>query len=116
MVKVSCFWGDQADVSAKTASLVSRSAFQAPIDPKVVLGGFPTDASFNSYLADTTALLITFPVNATAEATPKALLWEAAFLDAVRNQYICFNRYFDSVVPKIICFHHQKMSFTGLKV
>ena len=60
-----------------------RSTFEAPLDPKVVLGGYPTGANFHSYMGNATALLITFPLNATAAMEPMALMWEGAFLREV---------------------------------
>lgn len=40
-----------------------RSAFEAPIDPNTVLGGFPTNAGFRSYSQDATAFVVTYPVD-----------------------------------------------------
>lgn len=40
-----------------------RSAFEAPIDPNTVLGGFPTNGSFRSYSQDATAFVVTYPVD-----------------------------------------------------
>lgn len=41
-----------------------RSAFQAPIDPRLVLGGFPLDpGAFRNYTADATAFVITYPLD-----------------------------------------------------
>ena len=41
-----------------------RAAFGAPIDPHLVLGGFPIDSTqFKNYTADTTAFVVTFPLD-----------------------------------------------------
>lgn len=40
-----------------------RSAFQAPIDPHLVLGGFPTTSAFRNYSADATSFVVTYPLN-----------------------------------------------------
>ena len=50
----------------------------------MVLGGYPTDSTFDSYVRDTTALLITFPVNAQPSHRHLAVGWERAFLKLVR--------------------------------
>ncbi len=44
-----------------------RAAFGAPVDPHIVLGGFPTDSSFRNFSADATAFVSTFPVNSAPE-------------------------------------------------
>ena len=44
-----------------------RAAFGGPIDPHLVLGGFPTDASFNSYSADATSFIVTYPLDSSAD-------------------------------------------------
>ena len=40
-----------------------RSAFESPIDPHTVLGGFPTDNSFRSIDEDATSFVVTYPVD-----------------------------------------------------
>ncbi len=40
-----------------------RSAFESPIDPHTVLGGFPTDNSFRSFAQDATSFVVTYPVD-----------------------------------------------------
>lgn len=51
----------------------------------MVLGGYPTDSKFDSYMADTTALLITFPVNAEPALRAQAVGWERELLRTVRR-------------------------------
>jgi Sterol-sensing domain of SREBP cleavage-activation len=50
----------------------------------MVLGGYPTDSSFSSFVDNTTALLITFPVDANASMRTRAVAWERQFLQVVR--------------------------------
>lgn len=64
-----------------------RSTFEAPIEPKMVLGGYPYNTT--DYIADTTALLITLPVDNNQSMSHKILLWEAEFLAVVRPSLIC---------------------------
>lgn len=46
------------------AALQCRSAFGGPVDPHLVLGGFPTDAaSFRNFSADASAFVVTFPID-----------------------------------------------------
>lgn len=40
-----------------------RSAFESPIDPHTVLGGFATDSSFRSFAEDATSFVVTYPVD-----------------------------------------------------
>lgn len=45
-------------------ALQCRSAFGGPVDPHLVLGGFPTDAaSFRNFSADASAFVVTFPID-----------------------------------------------------
>lgn len=44
-----------------------RSAFESPIDPHTVLGGFPTDSSFRSFAEDATSFVVTYPVDSSPE-------------------------------------------------
>lgn len=63
--------------------LCCRSTFESPIEPKMVLGGYPYNST--DYLADTTSLLITLPVHNNQSEMHKILHWEAKFLKAVRT-------------------------------
>ena len=65
-------------------SLLCRSTFEAPIEPKMVLGGYPEGDSFASFTANTTALLITLPVDAAQHQRIRAKAWELQFLHTVR--------------------------------
>ena len=40
-----------------------RAKFGGPMDPHIVLGGFPTNSSFVSYSTDATSFVITYPVD-----------------------------------------------------
>ena len=44
-----------------------RSAFESPIDPHTVLGGFPTDSSFRSFAEDATSFVVTYPVDSSPD-------------------------------------------------
>ena len=44
-----------------------RSAFGGPVDPHLVLGGFPADSFFRSYTADATSFVVTYPINSSPE-------------------------------------------------
>ena len=44
-----------------------RATFEAPMDPHVILGGFPTDSGFRNYSADATAFVITYPVDSSQD-------------------------------------------------
>ncbi|GIL73679.1 hypothetical protein Vretifemale_3814, partial [Volvox reticuliferus] len=57
-----------------------RSAFNAPMDPHVVLGGFPVGQEFSTYSAGATAFVTTFPVSSSPSLRPAALAWERAFV------------------------------------
>ena len=57
-----------------------RADFGAPVDPHVVLGGFPTDSTFRSYRQDAASLVVTFPLSSAPEDAAAAAAWEAAFL------------------------------------
>ncbi|GLI64747.1 hypothetical protein VaNZ11_008114, partial [Volvox africanus] len=57
-----------------------RSAFNAPMDPHVVLGGFPVGQEFRSYSAGATAFVTTFPVSSSPSLRAAALAWERAFV------------------------------------
>eukprot|EP00884_Botryococcus_braunii_P021147 jgi/Botrbrau1/7716/Bobra.0159s0148.1 len=63
-----------------------RSAFEAPIDPNLVLGGFPTGPSFRNYSADATAFVVTYPVDSSEKLRAAALAWEAAFVELAKGK------------------------------
>ncbi|PRW56197.1 Niemann-Pick C1 [Chlorella sorokiniana] len=64
-----------------------RAAFGGPIDPHLVLGGFPTDsATFRNFSADATAFVVTYPINSHPENREAALAWEAAFVQLASTQ------------------------------
>ncbi|KAL4457923.1 hypothetical protein ABPG75_012788 [Micractinium tetrahymenae] len=68
------------DVQAEIDALC-RSAFGGPIDPHLVLGGFPTDAtSFRNFSTDASAFVVTFPIDSHPANREAALAWEAAFV------------------------------------
>lgn len=65
-------------------STACRAATGAPVDPKVVLGGFPLQPESGtsvSYTDDSTAFVITYPLDPSPEKQEEAEAWEAAFLD-----------------------------------
>lgn len=43
-----------------------RSTFEAPMDPHVILGGFPNGPDFRNFSADSTAFVVTFPVDSSS--------------------------------------------------
>ncbi len=48
--------------------LQCRAAFGGPIDPHLVLGGFPTDSTaFRNFSADATAFVVTYPIDSHPE-------------------------------------------------
>ncbi|KAJ4715850.1 Niemann-Pick C1 protein-like [Melia azedarach] len=63
------------------------SAFQAPLDPSTVLGGF----SGNNY-SEASALIITYPVNNAIDETSyengKAVAWEKAFIQLAKEELL----------------------------
>ncbi|KAL0026458.1 hypothetical protein WJX77_000502 [Trebouxia sp. C0004] len=63
-----------------------RSAFESPIDPHTVLGGFPTDSSFRSFAQDATSFVVTYPVDSSPANRDAALAWEAAFLELAQTR------------------------------
>ncbi|KAF8057679.1 NPC1 [Scenedesmus sp. PABB004] len=63
-----------------------RSAFEAPMDPHVVLGGFPTGPEFRNYTADATAFVVTYPIDSGPATRAAALAWEAAFVALARGE------------------------------
>ena len=44
-----------------------RSTFEAPMDPHIILGGFPNGPDFRSFTADSTAFVVTFPVDSSSD-------------------------------------------------
>ncbi|KAF6262418.1 multidrug efflux transporter AcrB transmembrane domain-containing protein [Scenedesmus sp. NREL 46B-D3] len=63
-----------------------RSAFEAPMDPHVILGGFSTGPDFRNYSADATAFVVTYPIDSAPANLPAALAWEAAFLELAQGE------------------------------
>lgn len=62
------------------------SAFGAPIDPKIVLGGFPASTSdFTSYSTDATSFIITLPLSSHQETSNAARAWEKAFVELAQG-------------------------------
>lgn len=58
----------------------------AALEPKIVLGGFPsgTDTPLG-YVANTTAFIVSLPVNSEESNLQAALAWEAAFISVAKN-------------------------------
>lgn len=44
-----------------------RSTFEAPMDPHIILGGFPNGPDFRNFTADSTAFVVTFPVDSSSD-------------------------------------------------
>ena len=44
-----------------------RATYGAPVDPHVVLGGFPNGPAFRNFSADATSLVVTYPVAASSD-------------------------------------------------
>lgn len=40
-----------------------RAKFGGPVEPHVVLGGFPTDSTFTGYSSDATSFVVTYPID-----------------------------------------------------
>ncbi|KAK0580927.1 hypothetical protein LWI29_007810 [Acer saccharum] len=63
------------------------SAFEAPLDPSTVLGGF----SGNNY-SEASAFIVTYPVNnaidETSDVNGKAVAWEKAFIQLVKEELV----------------------------
>ncbi|KAJ9512509.1 hypothetical protein QJQ45_018994, partial [Haematococcus lacustris] len=67
-------------------TVACRSAYGAPVDPHLVLGGFPTDKEhFRSFIEDSTALVVTYPLSSSLTTRAAALAWEAAFLQLAQG-------------------------------
>ena len=74
-------------------STACRAATGAPVDPKVVLGGFPTAAvdgegavKAPAYANDSTAFVITYLLSSAPEDRAEAEAWETAFLDLAATE------------------------------
>eukprot|EP00878_Enallax_costatus_P015127 GHUV01015839.1.p1 GENE.GHUV01015839.1~~GHUV01015839.1.p1 ORF type:complete len:1041 (+),score=174.75 GHUV01015839.1:474-3596(+) len=63
-----------------------RSAFEAPMDPHVILGGFSTGPDFRNYSADATAFVITYPIDSNPDNLEAALAWETAFIQLANTE------------------------------
>ena len=44
-----------------------RATFEAPMDPNLILGGFPSGREFRNYSADATAFVVTYPVDSSED-------------------------------------------------
>lgn len=56
------------------------------LDPKSVLGGFPTDDTFQSYVDDSTAFAMTYLLDSRPEKRKAALAWEEAFISKCQTE------------------------------
>ncbi|EIE26672.1 multidrug efflux transporter AcrB transmembrane domain-containing protein [Coccomyxa subellipsoidea C-169] len=64
-----------------------RSTFEAPMDPHVILGGFPNGPDFRNFSADSTAFVVTFPVDSSSgNRCSLPLAWEAEFIELARTK------------------------------
>ncbi|CAL8466999.1 g6535 [Coccomyxa elongata] len=63
-----------------------RSTFEAPMDPHIILGGFPNGPDFRNFSADSTAFVVTFPVDSSSDNRAAAEAWEAAFIELARTK------------------------------
>ena len=61
-------------------SIACRAATGAPVDPKVVLGGFPRQGIV-SISDEATAFIVTYPLSSSPEIKRDAEAWETAFLN-----------------------------------
>lgn len=61
-------------------NIACRAATGAPVDPKVVLGGFPRQGKV-SITDDATAFIVTYPLSSSLDIRRDVEAWEAAFLD-----------------------------------
>ncbi|XP_044489407.1 NPC intracellular cholesterol transporter 1 [Mangifera indica] len=59
------------------------SAFEAPLDPSTVLGGF----SGNNY-SEASAFIVTYPVNNAIDDNGKAVAWEKAFIELAKEELL----------------------------
>lgn len=62
-----------------------RSAFESPMDPHVVLGGFPNDADQFNYTSSSTSFVVTYPVDSRPELVDHARAWEQEFIRVMRT-------------------------------
>ena len=44
-----------------------RATYEAPVDPHVVLGGFPNGPGFRNFSADATSFVVTYPVDSSSD-------------------------------------------------
>lgn len=59
-----------------------RAATGAPVDPRIVLGGFPrTTSNATSYLQDATAFVVTYPLLADGDKRSEVVAWERSFIE-----------------------------------
>ena len=47
--------------------MLRRATFEAPMDPDIILGGFPAGPEFRNYSADATAFVVTYPVDSSKD-------------------------------------------------
>ncbi|KAF3789097.1 Niemann-Pick C1 protein [Nymphaea thermarum] len=70
-----------------TSAQTCLSAFQGPVDPSTILGGFRA----NNY-SEATTFVVTYPVRNAADTTgtenDKAVLWEKAFINLVKEELV----------------------------
>ncbi|XP_031475621.1 uncharacterized protein LOC116247583 isoform X2 [Nymphaea colorata] len=70
-----------------TSAQTCLSAFQGPVDPSTILGGFRE----NNY-SEATTFVVTYPVRNAADTTgtenDKAVLWEKAFINLVKEELV----------------------------
>lgn len=64
------------------------SAFKAPMDPKLVFGGFPRDAGNVVYSNDSTSLIVVYLVDNSAENLEAALAFENEFISVVQSKLV----------------------------
>ncbi|CAN8276827.1 unnamed protein product [Cochlearia groenlandica] len=68
-----------------TSSEMCLSAFQGPVDPSAVLGGFPG----NNY-SEATAFVVTYPVNNAIgdSSNARAVAWEKSFIQLAKDELL----------------------------
>ncbi|CAH8338602.1 unnamed protein product [Eruca vesicaria subsp. sativa] len=70
-----------------TSSELCLSAFQAPVDPSAVLGGFS-----GSNYSEATAFVVTYPVNNivgdSSNANARAIAWEKSFIQLAKEELL----------------------------
>ncbi len=72
-----------------------RATFEAPMDPDIILGGFPSGPEFRNYSADATAFVVTYPVDSSADNRCSQwplslLLYSSDQIDTQQLQYLFF--------------------------